>query len=149
MRQLAQGPALTLERIQEALEVAFVKDEGASHDMVTFFGGTPRPGSRFEGLVTLVDCRVPTENTALKGRRRRQIQDKAGAGDSAAANAALGQDAVARFGQRFFQPSLPEDPEVSASYIYKIGSRSLWVSLGRQNPEEVRGVSIHPLEDVR
>jgi hypothetical protein len=30
-----------------------------------------------------------------------------------------------------------------------LGSRSLWVNLGRQTPDKVRSFSIHPLEDVR
>lgn len=155
MRQLTQAPALTLEVVQDALEVTFVKDQQASHEMVTFFVGTPRPGSRFEGLIKLVDCRVPTpQNTALaEPFVVVELQDASGEKTTAAdrrTTPLLASDVVARFGRPdSFQPSLPEDPEVSASYIYKIGSRSLWVSLGRQNPDEARSISIHPLEDVR
>jgi len=155
MRQLAQGPALTFERIQEALEVAFVRDEGASHEMVTFFTGTPRPGSRFEGFIALVDCRVPTpQNTGLKEPFVVvELQDAGGeqaAGIGPRPVALVVGDVVTKFGQPdSFQPSLPEDPDVSASYIYKTESRSLWVSLGRRDPDAVRRISIHPLEDVR
>jgi len=155
MRQLAQGPALTFERIQEALEVAFKKDEEASHDMVTFFVGTPRPGSRFEGQIKLVDCRVPTpQNTALS--EPFVVVELQEAGREQAPDAKqrrtplLARDVVARLGQPdSFQPALPEDSETSASYIYKMGTRSLWVSLAREAPDEVRSISIHPLEDVR
>jgi hypothetical protein len=155
MHELARAPALTFELIQESLEVAFVKDEPASHEMVTFFTGTPRPGSRFDGLLKLVDCRVATpRNAALEEPFVVvELQDRSG---EQAANAArraaplLVKDVVARLGQPdSFQPAFPEDPETSASYIYKTASRSLWVSLGRQNPDAVRSMSIHPLEDVR
>ena len=155
MHQLAQAPALTLESIQGTLDVAFVKDEQTSHDMVTFFTGTPRPGSAFDGFLKLVDCRVPTpQNTAL-GEPFVVVELQDAGSEQATrigprpATLAVG-DVVARLGQPdSFQPALPEDPDVSASYIYKTASRSLWVSLGRQNPDKVRSISIHPLEDVR
>jgi hypothetical protein len=155
MQQLAQAPALTFELIQKTLEVAFAKDARASHDMVTFFIGTPRPGSRFESLIKLVDCRVPTpQNTALtEPFVVVELQD---AGEERTTRSGrrpaplLTGDVVAKLGQPdSFQPSLPEDPESSGSYIYKTRSRSLWLSLGRQVADEVRWISIHPLEDVR
>jgi len=156
MHQLAQAPALTLESIQGTLDVVFVKDERTSHDMVTFFTGTPRPGSRFDGFLKLVDCRVPTpQNTGLK-EPFVVVELQGGRAEQAAAQAAPRtaplriQDVVAALGQPdSFQPALPEDSETSASYIYKTASRSLWVSLSRQNPDEARSISIHPLEDVR
>jgi len=155
MRQLAQAPDLTFELIQETLEVAFAKDAGASHDMVTFYTGAPRPGSRFEGLIKLVDCRVPTpQNTALKDPFVVVELQVAGGERTARAGQRLAPllagDIVAKFGQPdSFQPSLPQDPESSGSYIYKTRWRSFWVSLGRQVADEVRRISIHPLEDVR
>ena len=155
MRQLAQTPALTFELIQETLEVAFVRDAAASHDMVTFFVGTPRPGSRFEGLIKLVDCRVPTpQNTALLepfvvvelqeagGKRATNVDQRA--------TPLSAGEVVTKYGQPdSFQPAQPENSESSGGYIYRMGSRSLWLSLGRQVADEVRWISIHPLEGVR
>lgn len=155
MRQLAQAPALTFELIQETLEVAFAKDAGASHDMVTFYAGAPRPGSALESLIKLVDCRVPTpQNTALKEPFVVVELQEAGGGRTTSAEgrpAPLSAgDIVAKYGQPdSFDPALPEDSETWGNYIYKLGPRSLWVSLGRQNPDKIRGFSIHPLEDVR
>jgi hypothetical protein len=157
MRQLAQSSALTFELVQETLEVAFVRDEAASHEMVAFFVGTPRPGSRFEGLIKLVDCRVPTpQNTALK-EPFVLVELQGATGEKAAnreqettATPLLAKDVVAKLGQPYsFDPALPEDSESWGSYVYRLGSRSLWVNLGRQAPDKVRSFSIHPLEDVR
>jgi hypothetical protein len=155
MRQLAQESALTIELIQDTLEVAFVRDAEASHDMVTFFVGTPRPGSQFEGLIKLVDCRVPTpQNTVLSEPFVVvELQEATGEQPTDAhrrTTPLLSSNVVARFGQPdSFEPELPENPGSSGSYIYKVGSRSLWVSLSRQVPEQVMRLSIHALEDVR
>jgi len=155
MRQLAQASSLTLEQIQDVLEVTFIKDEAASHDMVTFFAGRPRAGSPFEGLIELVDCRVPTpQNTALSEPfvvvELEKAKGEQPTDEGRRTTRLLSSDVVARLGQPdSFQPALPENPESSGSYIYKVGSRSLWISLGRQAPEQVLRISIHPLEDVR
>jgi hypothetical protein len=142
MRRLTQAPALTVELVRDTLDIAFTKDEKYSHEMVTFFIGAPRGGSRFDGLIKLVDCRVPTpQNTALKEPFVLvELQT----------TPLLAKDIVAKLGQPYsFDPALPEDSVTWGSYVYKLGSRSLWVSLGRQNPDKVRSFSIHPLEDVR
>jgi len=155
MRQLAQASALTIERIQDTLEVTFIKDESASHEMVTFFVGKPSLGSRFEGLITLVDCRVPTpQNTALlEPFVVVELQESNGSQPTSNAGRATRlwrSDVMATFGQPdSFQPEPPENPKSSGSCIYKVGGRSLWFSLGRQVPEQVVTISIHPLEDLR
>ena len=157
MRRLTQAPALTVELVRDTLDIAFTKDEKYSHEMVTFFIGAPRGGSRFDGLIKLVDCRVPTpQNTALKepfvlvelqgATGEQEVSGK----QKAMATPLLAKDIVAKLGQPYsFDPALPEDSVTWGSYVYKLGSRSLWVSLGRQNPDKVRSFSIHPLEDVR
>jgi hypothetical protein len=157
MRQITQARDLTIEVVRDTLEVAFTKDENSSHEMVTFFIGTPRTGSRFDGLIKLVDCRVPTpQNTALKEPFVLvELQDVAGERAASEkqktiATPLLAKDIVAKLGQPYsFDPALPEDSETWGSYVYKLGSRSLWVSLDRQAPDKVQSFSIHPLEDVR
>lgn len=144
MRRLTQAPALTIELVRETLEVAFTKDERSSHEMVTFFVGAPRTGSRFDGLIKLIDCRVPTpQNTALKEPFVLvELQTTT--------MPLLAKEVVSKLGQPYsFDPALHEDSESWGSSIYKMGSRSLWVSMGRQDPDKVRSFSIHPLEDVR
>lgn len=144
MRRLTQGPTLTNELVRDTLEVAFTVDENSSHDMVTFYIGTTRAGSRYESLIKLVDCRVPTaQNTALKDPFVMvELQTTT--------TPLLAKDIVAKLGQPYsFDPALPEDSETWGCYVYKLGSRSLWVSLGRKDPDRVRSFSIHPLEDVR
>jgi hypothetical protein len=143
MHQLARSSTLTLDLIRDTLEVDFVKDEASSHDMVTFFTGNPRPGSPFKDLIKLVDCRVPTkQNTALREPFLVvEIHE--------AKQKLLARDLVARLGQPdSLMPSLPQDPTSSVSYIYKLSSRSLWISLSRQPPEPVTAISIHALEDA-
>jgi hypothetical protein len=155
MRRLAQAPALTLGLVQDTLEVSFKKDEEASHAMVTFYAGTPRSGSRFQGLIELVDCRVPTaQNTALaEPFVVVELRDAGGApvaGPGRPAGPLVASDVEARFGlPGSLLPAPPEDPDISASYIYKMGPRALWVSLERQRPDKVRSFSLHPLEDSR
>ncbi len=155
MRQIAQAPALTIELIQNTLDVALIKDMVASHDMVTFFVGKPRLGSRFEGLIKLVDCRVPTPLNAalLEPFVVVELEEANGSGPTrdAGRTACLWRsDVTATLGQPdSFQPEQPENPEASASYVYKIGGRSLWFSLGRRIPEQVVTISIHPLQDLR
>ena len=157
MRQLAQAPALTFELVRDTLEVTFTKDEKYSHEMVTFFIGAPRTGSRFEGLIKLVDCRVPTpQNTALKEpfvlvELQNVADEQVRSGkQKTTATSLLAKDIVAKLGQPYsFDPALPEDSETWGSYVYKLGSRSLWVSLDRQSQDKVRSFSVHPLEDVR
>ncbi len=143
MHQLAQAPALALDLIRDTLEVDFAKDEAASHEMVAFFIGKPRPGSPFEGFIKLVDCRVPTErNTVLRELFLVvEIQE--------AAQKLLAKDLVAALGEpASYQPSLPQDQSSSGSYIYRAGSRSLWISFSRQPPEPIAEISIHPLADA-
>lgn len=154
MHQLAQAPALTLELIRDTLEVDFVKDAEASHDMITFFVGKPRPGSPFKSLIKLVDCRVPTKENAtlLEPFLVVELQHTGGEPPADAdrrTTRLLSSDLVARFGEPdSFQPALPENLKSSGSYIYKVGSRSLWMSQNRQAPEEVLEISIHALEEV-
>ncbi len=155
MRQLAQAPALTLELVHDTLEVSFKKDEEASHAMVTFYAGTPRPGSRFRDLIELVDCRVPTaQNTALaEPFVVVELGDAGGppaAGPGRPAGPLLASDIEAGFGlPGSLLPAPPEDPDHSASFIYKMGPRALWVTMDRQHPDKVRRFSLHPLEDNR
>jgi len=155
MRQIAQAPALTIELIQNTLDVALIKDMVASHDMVTFFVGKPRLGSRFEGLIKLVDCRVPTPLNAALLEPFVVVELEAANGSRPASDAGRTtrlwrSDVMATFGQPdSFQPELPENPESSGSCVYKVGGRSLWFSLGRQVPEQVVTISIHPLQDLR
>jgi hypothetical protein len=155
MQQLARASSLTVGLIQDSLEVTFVRDEAASHEMVTFFVGTPRPETRFEGFIKLVDCRVPTpKNTALAEPfvvvELQTTIGKQPEGAPGQTTRLWRSDVVATFGQPdSFQPELPENPKSSGSYVYKVGARSLWFSLSRQVPEEVAGISIHPLEDIR
>ena len=154
MCQLAKASALTIELIQDTLEVAFVRNTEENQDMVTFFVGTPRPGSRFEGFIKLVDCRVPTpQNTALSEPFivvELQETSKEQPTDARRRTARLlSSDLVARLGQAdSFEPARPENPRSSGSYIYKLRSRSLWFSLDRRFPEQVFRISIHALEDV-
>ena len=157
MHQLAQSSTLTIELIRDTLEVDFVKDEAASHDMVTLFIGKPRPASPFKDFIKLVDCRVPTpQNTALKEpfvlvELQNVADEQVRSGkQKTTATSLLAKDIVAKLGQPYsFDPALPEDSETWGSYVYKLGSRSLWVSLDRQSQDKVRSFSIHPLEDVR
>jgi len=157
LRRLTQAQGLTIDLVRDSLEVAFTKDEKSSHEMATFFIGRPRTGSRFVSLIKLVDCRVPTpQNTALKEpfvlvELRDATGEREVSGEQkTTATPLLAKDVVAKLGQpHSFDPALPENSESWGSYIYKLGSRSLWVSLGRRTPDKVRSFSIHPLEDVR
>ena len=143
MHQLTKASALTVELIRDTLEVDFVKDADTSHEMVTFFIGKPRPGSLFKDIIKLIDCRVPTKrNTVLRELflvvELQQAKERL-----------LPSDLVDRFGEPdSYLAALPENPINSGSYIYKAGSRSLWMGLSRKTPEQVLEISIHPLEDA-
>ncbi|MBN1569789.1 MAG: hypothetical protein JXA73_18230 [Acidobacteria bacterium] len=143
MHQLARASVLSLDLIRDTLEVDFVKDEATSHEMVTFFVGKPPPGSPFEGFIKLVDCRAPTERNMVLREPFLVVEIQE------AAQKLLAKDLVAALGEpASYRPSLPQDQSASGSYIYKAGSRSLWISLSRRPSEPVREISIHPLADA-
>jgi hypothetical protein len=155
MRQIAQASTLTIELIRNTLEVTLIKDTAASQDMVTFFVGKPKPGSQFEGLIKLVDCRVPTlQNTVLLepfvAVELEAADGREPTSDAGRAPRLWRSDVMAVFGQPdSFQPELPENPESWGSCIYKVGGRALWFSLGRLVPEQVVTISVHSLQDLR
>jgi hypothetical protein len=156
LRELAIAPSLTVDKIQSTLAVAFIKDENSSHEYVTFLVGRPLRRTRSERLIKLVDCRVPTAQNRAMTEPFLLIELQAGdetsknGQASKAAVELMRTDVVARFGQPdVFEPAAPQNPQSAGSLIYKIGKRSLWFAVGRQDEDRVISVSIHPVEDVR
>ena len=136
MRQLTTAQVLSKEAVEGALEADLNTDTNASHEMVTFYTGGPRPGSRFEKTVKLIDLRVPTaQNDVMRDPFLTiELRDDAGitAGDV--------EQVLGRPGDI----DVPEpNPRTSASYIYTLGPHRLWISVGHDSARSIRGVSVH------
>jgi hypothetical protein len=78
------------------------------------------------------------------------FRDEEKPGDSAAVVELRRKDVEAALGlPDAFEPHAPENSRSFASCIYKVGARSLWFELGREDKERVISISIHPAQDLR
>jgi hypothetical protein len=136
MRQLTVAQVLTKDVIQKVLEADLDIDTGGSHEMVTFFTGRPRPGSRFEKTVKLIDLRVPTpQNDAMRDPLL-VIELREDAGITA-------DDAEKLLGQPG-EANVPEPNGVTTlNYIYAFGPHRLWISIGHGSSRPLHGLAIH------
>jgi hypothetical protein len=136
MRQLTTTRVFAKEAIENALEADLTIDASKSHDMVTFFGGGPRRGSRFEKVVSLIDLRVPTPRNDVMRDPFLVIELREDAGITA-------NDAKAVLG-RPGEIDVPEPNGVTAlSYIYAFGPHRLWISIGHGSGQPLHGLAIH------
>jgi hypothetical protein len=136
MRQLTVAQALTKEAVQQAFDAELAVDVSNSSEMVTFFSGGVRPGSRFEKTVKLVDLRVPTpQNTVMRDPFLViELRDDAGI---------TADDAERLFG-RPGEVSVPEPNGVTAlSYIYAFGPHRLWIGIGHGSSKPIHGLAVH------
>jgi hypothetical protein len=141
MRDLTTAPALTLGVVQKAFDTDLSIAPG-SHDMVTFYEGRPKAGSRFERTVKLIDLRVPTARNDVMGDPFLVVETKEEAGITA-------RD-VERLLGRPPEIDVPEpNPETALDYIYTLGPHRLWVGLGHGEAEPIRSFSIHRNEARR
>jgi hypothetical protein len=134
MRQLTVAEVLTKEAVQQAFEAELVVESG--NDWVTYLKGQPRPGSRFEKTVKLVDLRVPSpQNDAMRDPLLViELREDAGltAGD---AERVLGRPT---------ELSVPEPNGVMAlDYIYTFGPHRLWVGIGHGASQPLHSMAIH------
>jgi hypothetical protein len=130
MRQLTVAQALTKDAIEKALAADLAVDAANSSDMVTFYLGRPRPGSRFETTVKRVDLRVPTSQTTAMGEAFLVIELREDSGITA-------NDARSVLG-RPTEISVPEPNGVTTlSYIYRSG-RTGRISVGLVWPSRSR-----------
>lgn len=136
MRQLTVAQALTKDAIQQALEADLAIDPVHSSDMVTFYLGRPRPGSRFEKTVKLVDLRVPTGRNTVMRDPFLMIELREDSGLTADdAESVLGRPA---------EISVPEPNGVTAlSYVYAFGPHRLWISIGHGPAKPLHGLGFN------
>ena len=136
MRALAASATLSRELIEERLQVDFATNAQKSHDLVTFFEGKPRPGSRFERVIEVVDLRVPTRQNSVSRESFVVVELRSDAGISL-------DTLAAEFGQPT-EISVPEpNPITAVSYIYAFGGNRLWVGIGPEPKQQVVSLSIH------
>ncbi len=135
MRELTVAPVLTKETIERALEIGLTVDAN-SHEMVRFFSGLPRPGSRFDKVVKVVDLRVPTSRNEAMRDPFLLVELREDAGMTAA-------DAQKLLG-RPDQVDVPEpNPDTKVSYVYAFGPHRLWISIGHAANDPLRSLSVH------
>jgi hypothetical protein len=139
MRQLTVARALTRDAIEKVLEADLAIDAGHSSDMVTFYLGRPRPGSRFEKTVKLVDLRVPTAQNTVMGDPFLAIELREDSGVTAGdAESVLGRPP---------EISVPEPNGVTGlDYIYAFGPHRLWIGIGHGSARPLHGLAIHRSE---
>ena len=136
MRQLTVARALTKDAIEKVLEADLAIDAGHSSDMVTFYLGRPRPGSRFEKTVKLVDLRVPTAQNTVMGDPFLDIELREDSGITA--------DDAERVLGRPVEISVPEPNGVTGlDYIYVFGPHRLWIGIGHGSAKPLHGLAIH------
>lgn len=136
VRQLTVAQDLTKEAVQQAFDAQLAVDVSNSSEMVTFFSGGPRPGSRFEKTVKLVDLRVPTpQNTVMRDPFLViELRDDAG----------ITADDAEKLLGRPSEVNVPEPNGVTAlSYIYAFGPHRLWISMGHGQNKPLHGLAIH------
>jgi hypothetical protein len=134
MRQLTVAQALTKEVVQQAFQAELAAEGG--NEWVTYYKGQPRPSSRFEKTVKLIDLRVPTpQNDAMRDPFL-VIELREDAGITA-------DDAEGLLG-RPTEVNAPEPNGVTAiSYIYTFGPHRLWIGIGHGPAKPIRSLSIH------
>jgi len=137
MRQLTVARVLTKDAIEKTLEADLAIDANNSSEMVTFYLGRPRSGSRFEKTVKLIDLRVPTAQNTVMGDPFLVIELREDSGGLTAddAESVLGRPA---------ELSVPEPNGVTAlSYIYSFGPHRLWISIGHGSNRPLHGLAIN------
>ena len=139
MRQLTVARALTKDAIEKVLEADLAIDAGHSSDMVTFYLGRPRPGTRFEKTVKLVDLRVPTAQNTVMGAPFLVVELREDSGITADdAERALGRPA---------EISVPEPNGVTGlDYVYAFGPHRLWIGIGHGSAKPLHDLAIHRSE---
>jgi len=136
MRQLTVAKVLTKDAIEKVLEADLAIDAGNSSDMVTFYLGRPRSGSRFEKTVKLIDLRVPTAQNTVMGGPFLVIELREDSGITA-------DDAESVLG-RPTELNVPEPNGVTtSSYIYTFGPHRLWISIGHGSNRPLHGLAIN------
>jgi hypothetical protein len=134
MRQLTAAPVLAKETVEQALEAEFVVD--GDNPWFTSFAGQPRPGTRLEKSVKLIDLRVPTPRNDAMREPLLVLDLRDDAGISATdVESLLGRPA---------EVSVPEPNGVtSLSYIYAFVPHRLWIGFGHGSTKPVHGMAIH------
>jgi hypothetical protein len=136
MRQLTVAQVLTKDAIERTLEADLAIDANNSSEMVTFYLGRPRSGSRFEKTVKLIDLRVPTAQNTVMGDPFLVIELHEGGG--------LTADDAERVLGRPSEVNVPEPNDVTAlSYIYAFGPHRLWISMGHGQNKPLHGLAIN------
>jgi hypothetical protein len=139
MRDLATTKALSRDVVERALEADLSVDPN-SHEMVTYFSGSPRVGSRFERTVKSIDFRVPTPRNQVMRDPFLVVELRDAAGITA-------DDAERILGR----PGGIDVPEpngyTSISYKYVYGPHGLWLGIGHEPARLVRSVSVHRNEE--
>jgi hypothetical protein len=135
MRELTAAEVLSKEVVEKALGASLYVDAN-SHEMVTFLSGRPRPGSRFERTVKMIDLRVPTPRNDVMRDPFLTVELRDDAGIAV-------NDAEKVLGQ-LSEIDVPEpNGYTSLSYKYGVGRHQLWVSIGPEPARLLRALSVH------